>query len=157
MRASSGPRRGKSPRRDRQGGGVQATKRWGDVATALQRGGPLTIKRADMHMRRLRCVGSLQSAATMLYIAEIISRSDWTVINGILPRCFNAVTPRATDNFSRVPVRRYTIWDFARDRRSCSVRGKTSNVARGSVHCAPAALFRVDSLPRAYLFFSCAR
>lgn len=93
-------------------------------AAALQRGGPLTIKHADMHMRRLQCVGSLQSAATMLYIAEIISRSDWTVINGISPRCFNAVTPRAADNFSRVPGHRYTICDFAGERRSCSFAAK---------------------------------
>jgi len=64
-------------------------------------GGPLTIKRADMHMRRW-CVGLLQSAATSLYIAEIISRSDWMVINGVLPRRagFNAVTPRVVDSFS---------------------------------------------------------
>lgn len=48
-------------------------------------------------------MGLLQSAATLLYIAEIISRSDWTVINGISRRGLNAVTPRAVDNFSRVP------------------------------------------------------
>lgn len=83
---------------------------WGGrCGRALQRGGPLTIKRADMHMRRLRCVGSLQSAATTLYIAEIISRSDWTVINGISPRGFNAVTPRAPDNFSKVPAPIYDM------------------------------------------------
>lgn len=93
---------------------------WGSVATTLQRGGPLTIKRADMHMRRLQCVGSLQSAATMLYIAEIISRSDWTVINGISRRGFNAVTPRAVDNFSKVPGSIYDMGFRKSDARSRS-------------------------------------
>lgn len=101
---------------------------WGSVATALQRGGPLTIKRADMHMRRLQCVGSLQSAATMLYIAEIISRSDWTVINGISLRGFNAVTPRAVDNFSKVPGSIYDMGfrksDACSRAQSCSFAAK---------------------------------
>lgn len=85
-------------RRDEGGGGRdrgRGAEAWGRGARrGRQRGGPLTIKRADMHMRRLRCVGSLQSAATRLYIAEIISRSDWTVINGISPQRRNAACAR---------------------------------------------------------------